>query len=225
MNNSTRAFTLMEVLMAVFACAMILTSIYGILSRAVHSRDDATERTRESRLRARAASVLRNDLQNSLVSGGILAATLEGSAAASQSRFPGHLRFTTTTGRFSPNEPLGDLQEVEYYVASDSESENPDAGVLIRATHRDLLATVRAASNEERLLQNVEAMEVEFYSEGQWSDSWEVPDTESTLPDAVRVRIQQAAAENAAAPAPIEIVALRRTARSITSTTSTEAAQ
>ena len=46
-------FTLVEVLLASVAGALILASLYGLYSRAFHLRDDATERTRHARLRVR----------------------------------------------------------------------------------------------------------------------------------------------------------------------------
>src|SRR5687768_8743449 len=78
MPKRRHAFTLLEVLMALAAGAVILTAIYGVFSKAVHLRDSATDRAREVRVRARAVSILRNDLRNARISGGELAATLQG---------------------------------------------------------------------------------------------------------------------------------------------------
>ena len=100
-----RGFTLIEILMAMAACGVILAAIYGVFSKAIHLRDRATERVRTVRLQARALTVLRNDLRNGLISGGKLAATLQGSRTAQNSSFPGYLRFTTTTGADTETRP------------------------------------------------------------------------------------------------------------------------
>jgi type II secretory pathway pseudopilin PulG len=217
-RNDSGAFTLIEVLMAVFACAMILTSIYAVLSQALRARDNATARIHDVRLRARAATVLRHDLQNAIVSGGVLAATLVGSPDASRSRFPGSLRFTTTTGRDSADELFGDVQEVEYYIANDPKGATLDTGMLVRSVDRNLLATLRAPTREEMILSNVAAMEVEFYDGQNWVDSWEVTDGDSELPLAVRVRIRQRlAGEKEKELAPVEILVPWTTQRFTTS--------
>src|SRR4030095_16812658 len=99
--HSTRrgaGFTLIELIMAMAACAIVLTAIYGVFSKAIHLRDNATERTKVARLRLQAANLMRKDLSNAIVSGGTLAATLTGSQQGGEGGFPGYLRFTTTTG-------------------------------------------------------------------------------------------------------------------------------
>ncbi len=188
-------FTLIELLMAVFAASVILTSLYGVFSQALKRRDELVERTRLSALRARAASVIRNDLQNAIITGidGGIAEMLEGSHDATHSRFQGSLRFTTTTGRESSEELFGDVQEVEYYIDTDPDAPNAETGVLVRALDRNLLGTPRVATREESLLAGVSSMEVEFFDGSSWIDSWAMTDPESELPAAVRVRLLQQA--------------------------------
>ena len=103
MSTQRHGFTLLELVMALAASAVILAAIYGVFSRAVHLRDDATARTRESRVRAHAAAVIRDDLRHAFISGSTtatsLALKLTGSAEGTASSFPGYLTFTTTTGR------------------------------------------------------------------------------------------------------------------------------
>ena len=216
-----RAFTLIEMLMALAACAIILAAIYGVFSRAVHLRDNATHRTREVRVRAHAASILRNDLRNALVSGGTLAATLEGSQDGHGAGFPGYLKFTATTAKDADDELGGDVQEIEYYIARDPDAEDQNAGVLVRTINRDLLATAKQTPPEERVLAGVEAMEVSFYSGSAWKTSWEVTTDSKTLPEAVRVSIQPVADEDGIKPAPIEVLVPWVTQSAIEATTTT----
>jgi type II secretion system protein J len=201
-----RAFTLLEILIALAACAVILAAIYGLFSKAVRLRDSAMARTRDVQVRARAAAVLRNDLQNALVSGGTLAASLQGSAAAQGSSFPGYLKFTTTTAPDSEELPAPDVQQVEYYIITDPGVVDSKAGLLVRAVDRKLLAPVRETPAEEPLLEGVAGLEVSFYDGQSWKDSWEVTETEKTLPQAVRVRIKTAAPSADEHPAPIEVL-------------------
>ncbi len=215
------AFTLIELLMALAACAVILAAIYGVFSRAVHLRDNATRRTREVRVRAHAANMLRNDLRNALVSGGTIAATLEGSQESHGGGFPGYLKFTATTAKDMDDELGGDVQEIEYYITRDSLASDQKAGVLVRTINRDLLNTVKQAATEERVLAGVETMDVSFYSSTEWKTSWEVTTDSKTLPEAVRVLIQPVADADGRKPAPIEVLVPWVTQSAIPTTTTT----
>ena len=214
-------FTLIEMLMALAACAIILAAIYGVFSRAVPLRDNATQRTRDVRVRAHAASIIRNDLRNALVSGGTLAATLEGSQEGHGAGFPGHLKFTATTAKDAENELGGDVQEVEYYITRDPEAEDQKAGVLVRTINRDILNTTKQTLTEERVLAGVESMYVSFYSGSAWKTSWEVTADEKTLPEAVRVSIQPVADAEGIKPLPIEVLVPWLTQSAIEATTTT----
>lgn len=203
-------FTLLELIMALAASAVILAAIYGVFSRAVHLRHNATERTREARVRLHAAEIIRDDLRHALISGSTAATTLAisltGSPEGEGSSFPGYLKLTTTTARDVDETPTSDVQEVEYYVVDDPDAVARGSGMLVRTVERTLLAETRETPTEEPLLRGVAGMEVEFYDGDAWQTSWEVTDTDLTLPEAVRVRLELSAPTNAPAPAPIEIV-------------------
>jgi type II secretion system protein J len=189
-RRSRHAFTLIEILAASTAFALLLVAVYTVLSRATQLRNNATVRIQDARMQARAISLLRDDLRHALVTGGLLAAELKGSAQSPMSRFPGYLRFTTTTGQNLTNSLFGDVQEVEYYVADDPTGTNRAAGRLVRAVDRNLLAPVRDVTRHETLLTNVQAIEVAFLEGQNWIDSWEFSDADTRLPDAVRVRLR-----------------------------------
>lgn len=217
-----RAFTLIELVLAMAACAVLLVAIYGIFSKAVHLRDNAMARARDSRVKARAAGVLRNDLRNAIVSGGTLAATLVGSRQGPSGSFPGYLKFTTTTTPDVNEIPGADVQQVEYYIVTDPAATDQKAGMLVRTYVRNLLAATVEVATEEPLLAGVESMEVEFFDGASWQDSWEVTTDSKTLPQAVRVRLQPARAESSTrAPAPIEVLVPWLTQASIEAPTTT----
>jgi len=195
--------------MAVFAASVILTSLYGVFSQALKRRDELVERTKQSAMRMRAASVIRRDLQNAMVSGvpGGLADTLEGSRESAHSRFPGSVRFTTTTGRTANAVDgfFGDVQEVEYYIDNDPDAPTGEAGILVRALNRNLLGSPREATEQEELLAGVASIEVEFFDGNNWNDSWTIADAESELPVGVRIRVRQDGDKTVTVP-PLEIL-------------------
>jgi type II secretion system protein J len=192
-----RAFTLIELVVAMAGCAIILVAIYSVFSRAVHLRDDATARTREVRVRGHALSILRDDLRNAWVSGGTtnpLAKVMTGSPQSPNGSFPGYLKFTTTTGRDDRADVSNEVQQVEYYIVTDPAATDRKAGMLVRTVDRDLLATMREKPPEETLLSGVESMDVSFFDGSNWQTSWSYSATGDPLPQAVRVRIQTATA-------------------------------
>lgn len=203
--RSRRAFTLIEMIMALAACAVILAAVYGVFARAIHLRNDATERARESRSRAHAAAVIRNDLRNGFVSGGKLANALTGSRSSAASSFPGYLKFTTTTARATADVIAGDLQQIEYYVVADPDAAERKAGLLVRTVDTNLLASTRETPPETPLLNEVEALEVSFFDGISWRESWEVTDEDKTLPEAVRVTIRRTPKARGEVVPPVEI--------------------
>lgn len=184
-HSRSAGFTLIEILLASTAAAIILLAVYGVFRNALHLRDSGVARIRESRGRLRASAVLRRDLQGAMVSGGVLANTLEGDSnkqgSLGTSGFPGYLKMTTTTGKDSADELYGDVQQVEYFIARDpsagtgSGSINArQGGTLVRAVTRDLLAaTTVSTPREEQILSGVESLRVAFYDGTTWQESWQ----------------------------------------------------
>jgi type II secretory pathway component PulJ len=181
-----------EILVATVAMAILMVALHGVFSSGIRLRDRATERIQEVRLRERAERALRRDLRHALVTGGRIAAGLEGSKDAPASRFPGYFRFTTATAPTTGDAFHADLQEVEYFIIEDPWSTNQQGGTLVRTLDRNLMASVREIEREETLLRNVESLEISFFDGENWVDSWEFVDTESSLPQAVEVVVRQA---------------------------------
>ena len=223
-------FTLLEILLASAAAAVLLVAIFSVFTQAIHLRDRAAARVRDSRQRERAERILRDDLNNALVSGGLLAASLTGGTASTGgpggAGMPGYLKFTATNGRSSSGDVASDLQQIEYYLtpATGPDAGNgPGVGVLTRAVTRDLLSTAtQTVPTEQSILPGVQALQVQFYDGTNWQDSWQYtsPDPtvsasstasaatgNTTLPTAVRVDVVLApVVANGPPPPPIEIL-------------------
>jgi len=226
-NQAGDGFTLIEIMLASIVGALILASIYGVFQQAVKIRDSANERIRESRLRSRAATVIRNDLRNAFISGGLFASIVQGDTASTDgpnSDFPGYLKITTTTGRDTSDDLYGDVQQVEYYIVRDTGTGAGGGGDLVRAVTRDLLDT-DAQAQEQQIMTGVQSLEVSFYDGANWQSSWEFNTADNsstsgttastsgstgnveTLPEAIRVDIQQEPpTAGGIAPAPLEIL-------------------
>ncbi len=221
---------MIEILLASVAAAMIMIIVNGLFVRAIHLRDSATERVRGLRLRERAEHAIRDDLRCALVSGGVLASTLDGGTNSTSgpggSTFPGYLKLTTTNGRSASGTVASDVQQVEYYVVKDPNATGEDAasrGMLVRAVTRDLLASVPAVSKEEAILGGVQSLQVQFYDGTNWVDTWEfdsdtaaasastggttITTGNASLPEAIRVDVRQSPVKTGApTPPPVEVL-------------------
>jgi type II secretory pathway pseudopilin PulG len=218
-------FTLIEVMLASIGAAMILVAVYVIFARAIKLRDGATQRVQAAQVRERAVRTIRNDLQNAFLSGGVLAATLDyesGGADSNDSAAPGYFKFTATTGHDTPDDLYGDVEQVEYYIAKDGAVTDPTlGGRLVRVSTRDLLEANPSDTDKVALLHNVTSFQVSFYDGTTWQDSWQsgaaglsaaatagtsTTSTSVSVPEAIRIDIQQAApSAKASMPPPLEI--------------------
>jgi hypothetical protein len=202
--------------------SILLAALYTLFGRAVHLREEAAAHERDTRLRAHAVSVLRNDLMNARVSGGLMAATLDGETTSTLSNFPGYFHFTTSTGRDDGDNQFGDTQEVEYYVDTDPNTGSSTSGMLVRMVYRVVLADTRTISSEDYLLHGVTSMELSFFDGTEWNDTWQVTDDAPDLPVAVKVTLHlEAPDKNSSVPPPIEIEMPWETQRSMPTTTTT----
>jgi prepilin-type N-terminal cleavage/methylation domain-containing protein len=221
-HHAAGGFTLIEILLASVIAALILAAIYGVFQRAIQMRDSDTQRIHDSRLRVRAADVIRNDLRNAYISGGVFASIMQGDTAGTDgpnSDFPGYLKFTTTTAKDTDDELYGDVEQVEYYIVRDPNAGAGGGGNLVRAVTRDLLdedqSGTQVQAQEQQIMPGVESFAVSFYDGSNWQSSWSFNTADSastsstgsaitsgssggstgateTLPEAIRVDIQHA---------------------------------
>jgi type II secretion system protein J len=210
MNASARrtAFTLIELILAMAACGIILVAIYGVFARALKLRDTATERSRASRVETHAAGILREDLRHARISGGAMAATLEGSQSNSGASFPGFLKFTASTTSHPLARPSGHACEISYYLVNDDSVPGMRSGMLVRTVDFNLLAPIREQPSEQVIMRGLQAMDVAFFDGTTWQESWQHEEGATTTPLAIRVRLHPALEDDRSAkPAPIEILA------------------
>ena len=251
MKRNAQAFTLIEIMAASLAASILLLGVYSIFHRAMKSRDAAVGAVRQSRIRQRAVSIIRTDLASAYISGGLLASTLEGGMDNQKSKFPGYLRFTTSTGKdTNDDQGYGDTQQIEYYISGSAAGSTAQNGPLVRVVTRDLLSgsggatSTSGSSYEETVLPGVEQMEVTFYDGSDWQYTWQVTGTTSaggsttlmnygyadasgsaTLPRAIRVRLMQSATSEATLPPPpVEVLVPFETEPFVVATSSSASA-
>ena len=193
-----KAFTLIEMLLAVAICAIVLVAINGVFATAVRLRDKTSEAVEEASPVNRALDTLYRDLKAAVGPGGFLAGDFKCGAAAmgatmglSGEAGSAGLDFYTATGAINDKAPWGDLQEVFYELKAPTDRDQQGMD-LVRCINRNLLATTTQTPEIHRLLSHVRTLEFECYDGTQWRNLWDTSNGDTNLPATVRVRIQLA---------------------------------
>lgn len=208
-------FTLLEVLIATVAFAIVLAAINAVFYAALRLRNRTVESFEQSRPLDRALSIIKSDLVHLLPPGGTFAGPLQTTAITNSIAGQVSPDFYTTTGQLGELSPWGDVQKVSYaLMPGEGNRRGQD---LVRAVTRNLLpAAFMEPPVEQWLLGGVETIRFSYYDGLQWREWWDSqnPDPQSgatnTLPLAIKVEIQLAS-EGSGGPlalqAPVEIIA------------------
>jgi type II secretion system protein J len=211
-----KAFTLIEMLLAVAICAIVLVAINGVFATAVRLRDKTSEVVEEALPVTRALDILHRDLKGAVGPGGFLAGDFKCGAQAMGARMglsgeagSAGLDFCTSTGTLDDKTPWGDIQEVFYELKAPANRD--EAGMeLVRCINRNLLATTTQTPEIQFLMGRVQTLQFDCYDGAQWRNTWDTSVTDTNLPVAVRVRIQLVAKQGEASrnEVPLEMLVL-----------------
>jgi type II secretion system protein J len=230
-RNESRAFTLIEVILAIGIFAIVMVAINTAFFAALRLRQRSTEALEQALPVDHTLALLRRDLMNSVPPGGALAGDFrsgnsgsgssgtssKSSSAANSSSSRGlgtaqygGLDFFTTTGSLSDDSPWGDIQEVNYQLQDPADRLHSFGRDLIRTVTRNLLATSSQAADVQRLMGNVENLDFHYFDGSQWRDSWDTTAGDTNWPHAVRVSIRMASSSgpSKASTQPLEMVVL-----------------
>lgn len=210
------AFTLLEILIAIAAFAIVLAAINSVFYSGLKLRNRAAASLEKSLPLTQALAVLKRDLANLAAPGGTLSGELQtalisGSSSAvggvSDSSTPVSPHFHTYSGQMDDATPWPSLQRVSYRLADPTNTAALGKD-LIRAVSRNLLPSlVEDAPQEQLLLQGVEDV-LFFYHDGtDWLEAWDsTADETKKLPRAIKVQLQLAAADRLSQQPPIELI-------------------
>jgi type II secretion system protein J len=205
-----RAFTLMEIMLALAVSAIVLAGIGGVFYSAVRLRERTMAMIDESTPLQQAFSFIRHDLQGALPPGGgnlPMSGDFKLSALGSGLGQNFRVEFFTTSGAVNDNTTWSDIQYISYELRDSADRTKNNAGKdLVRSVNRNVLATAMQDPQEQPLLSNVQSLELSCFDGMNWRDSWDTSLGDTNLPYAVRVRIQLAGDGNSRAQQPFEIV-------------------
>ena len=193
-RRGLRAFTLIELVLAIGITAIVLVAINGIFFSAMHLRESVTEAVDGSLPVQQACDSLRRDLACAMspTTNGVFSGDFKvGGVTSLGLNQPVDIELYTTTGALHADEPWGEVQRVTYELRLPTDRSTPGKD-LIRSVTRNLLATIPPQPDDQWLMGGVESIEYSCYDGTQWRDNWDTTGSDTNLPTAVRVRIQLA---------------------------------
>ncbi|HZR16072.1 MAG TPA: type II secretion system protein GspJ [Verrucomicrobiae bacterium] len=209
-----RAFTLVEVILAMAVCAIVLVAVNAVFASAVRLRDRTTAGVDAGLPIERTLEMLRRDLKGTVGPRGYLAGDFKCGAQAMGASMGltgeaggAGLDFVTATSQISDSAPWGDLQEVVYELKAPTD--RTQAGMdLVRCVNPNLLAITTQTPDYQPLLSHVETVEFDCYDGSQWRNTWDTSSGDTNLPTAVRIRIHLVpdSGEDANHKAPLELM-------------------
>jgi len=226
LTHHVRAFTLVEMILAIGVAAIVLITINAVLFAALRLRDATTSVVDAAAPLDQTMTFLRRDLQcavtptngtSKVLSGNFRVGNLT-SVGVSE---PVAIEMFTATGALSASAPWGDIQRVTYGLKqpADRAAAGKD---LVRSVARNLLTITTPEVEEQLMLSGVAGIKFSCYDGAQWQDTWDtsgMTSTSTNLPLAVRVDIQMSGNNNAG---PVEMLvpidSVSRTNRVLTTT-------
>jgi len=213
-HSNVRAFTLIEVMIALAVFAIILAAMNGIFWGALRLRNKSVESIDAALPKERALTIIRNDLENIVPPGGrfftpfTTTGTTTNSNGQSMNSTPGQNspEFTTSNGVIDDSTGWGDIQHVSYQLVI---STNGNAGRdLVRVVTRNLLPSVQQqASDQQAILTGVQNIFFSFHDGTTWKETWDSTNELLRLPRAIKVQLEMANTERGRqAPAPLELI-------------------
>ena len=192
-TNNEKAFTLVEMILAIGVAAIVLVAVNAVLFTALHLREVTTDVVDASTPVDQTFTFLRRDLQcvvtptngtSKFLSGSFKVGTVNSAGIAE----PVAAEMFTATGALSASAPWADIQRVTYELKnSTAVSGQRD---LYRSVTRNLLSISTPDVTDQLMLSGVERVKFSGYDGSRWNDTWDTSDVTSlntNLPLAVRV--------------------------------------
>ncbi len=187
-RGQSRAFTLLELLVATAMTAVLAGSLYATLHTAFKARDTATATVGQMRKAELAVELIRADIESAVVPSGILAGAFLGEDGLDAAGRPADsLLLHCTADGGADTEGAGDIRMVELACQPAAEGEGM---TLLRRLTLNLLATRVEQPAEEVLCSGVRSFDLKYFDGMDWQDSWDSGARDNVLPLAVQTTLE-----------------------------------
>lgn len=213
-----RAFTLMEVMIAMVAFAIVLAAINSVFFGALKLRSTTIRAIDSAAPTERALAIIRNDLANIVPPGtnlffGQLQTRPQQTNASTA--MVGNMPTISVQGTSSPDffsasagvndsTQWGEIQKISYTLGVSTNGGT--ARDLYRTVTRNLLPTALQETEQQALLRNVEALDLFYHDGTQWKEYWDSTTETLKLPRAIKVQITLEGQSARYGPPPVELI-------------------
>ena len=198
-RRTAGGFTLLEILVASVAFAMIVMVIKITLLESLELRERAQARMDKINTHMRVVEVIEKDLRQCLLTETTFAPDFKGNTLSGGVTRTDQLEFYTLSGLTLTNQPWGNLQKVRYFLEqplNDGRSELSEGLTLYREVTRDLNPAVQDVILPQAIANRVNSLAFQYFDGEFWQENWDSTVDETKLPTAVRVRIEFLRDEN-----------------------------
>ena len=191
-------FTLIEILIAISIMAIVLVAIHAVFFGALRLRERTLDAIESSLPVEEALQTMQHDLANIVVSTNGTNGSFFGALQTTNptNTLPGQIGpdFNTSSGELDGMSPWGNVEKIDYLLASPTNGTSGPGRDLIRAITRNLLPIAQPAQPDEKhtLLSGVQNLTFLYYDGTQWDAAWDTTQ-QTNLPLAIKVQIQMAA--------------------------------
>lgn len=202
----TAGFTLVELLIAVLAFAIVLASINSVFYAALRLRNTTAQATERALPLQQAVAIIKHDLANLVAPGGTLSGELQSSVLANGMAGQVSCEFATAAAVLDATSPWAEVQKVSYALLE--ATNRMGSKDLYRWVNRNLLAESTQPTGLQWLLGGVRQVTFFYLTDSQWSDTWDSTTETTKLPASIKVRIdlENQQSSGSLIPDPIEIV-------------------
>lgn len=194
MKHGQRAFTLLELLVAMTIMSIIGASLYTSLHLAFRVRDSAEAAVEKARALEIAMSLIKEELSSAMPPSGVLAGAFEGEDGQDADGDDADtLSFYSSDHVPEEDEIACDVRKVEIEMV---EREGSDEKVIVRGITTNLLSPKTLDPDAEILCGGVASLNFRYYDGSDWQDDWASGDNDNTLPEAVEITVTLAGDED-----------------------------
>jgi len=208
-SRSSRAFTLLEVLVAVAIFAIVVAAIHTVFFGALRLRNSTADGFEKVLPLQHTLATMKRDLYGIIPPGGTFSGQFQTVPTNTTSSEPAGRRVSpdiqTNTGIVDDITPWGDLRRVAYYLRPPTNG--LDGLDLFRAVTANLLPVNSETPVMQRMMGGVDDVQFLYYDGASWINTWDSTVT-TNLPRAIKVQIALTGVGGVASSAnqPVELV-------------------
>jgi type II secretion system protein J len=187
-----RAFTLLELLVAMSLMVVVAACLYTSLHTGFQARRSALAAVEPTFQAVNAIELLKRDMAGILPLDGVLAEAFMGTSDRnSRGDDADYVEFYTTTIHADDDELIGGLGKIELMLEADTDEDRENYRLIRRIT-RNLLSPKDIDPEEQVLCRNVISLNLRYLDEDGWLEEWDSTADANSLPLAMEVDIQLA---------------------------------